>query len=1072
MFKRGIWVLVLLILINLIFVSWVLAKREVRSELLKTEGVYVINVVTGSPAAKAGLNPGDIILTINNQPVSVENIKTLVLSGTLSGNNPNIVMSVLRNGKIFNVSTHVHPENPNLGVVVRAPQEIKRVSSDSYSGQRLIEKANKEVEVSEKDSLSTKVSSINVLDAVFIDKNTGEITFVGHYDDRYKTGPLPYFQILDEALKYPYPSFSLDPTPNTERALKEIKNIFDKEISRVSRDPSYGTNWLSSIFKEILYSDNQLPEKQILLARLKKFSITPEEFNAYLRWDPKSKNWRFDSKEQLEMYFNLQSFFIKVFKALGFEGKYGQAVVEWWGFQKFAEAYGMENAGHWFRQVYETMGLIEDFEKIRTLFNTGQIDNWEATRRLLFLFYVNLFKGIGVDEHTINDLLRRAPKTGKIDLELSEFANKRVEKIQSEFLIDFLINNLVLSDTFLKKRFRLPAIEVKPTYYNLPSDTYMAKIFFYADYTLKYLTTINPETATLKDFDPFVAYLSKKAEEKGKGKEFQMMQSGFDRYWLFPGRVELKVSQDKSAIYFGKSEVKIGSESLSSGMPSWYNEILKEYSQTLTERYEEFAQIFPSLHTMREVQKIIALARWIHVNGLKVTLPHYQKVELESLDGVTGTTVAAFYSSKTRDTFSFFVENHGGGIDYTEKSNAWIQGKYIETKDALHQLAASSALAEKAVASALAGDLEAARALAEKSAQAMVGHIDLGSLGIKIPPTVSPKLSSLPVGSQGVFTQKTLEVVGANLDEYVKLKKDLKVAEGYKDVDPEKYQQILTEAKVKEAKIKESLQKLNELLNSYRNNPLDYKRIEQELVQLNPKKPSFIDVAALKPKPEDLKPKTEKDKQIKKERLLPDERKLREELADLRHKLELAKTNLDQLTKIIMENTKEFERWREKTERAISSSEARFKEVMLDMIQENIFENIKYEFSKYPNRVKEIEKFQQLLDTKDFTDWASMDPKTWEDIAEGLVKAVNALPGIGDYTKKLTKTLYHLVNTGYDVTTIFIHWKKMKEFEKNLDLYFKAVATQKEYMAKTIKRIKEIEEELEKLAKAKENPQL
>jgi hypothetical protein len=55
-------------------------------------------------------------------------------------------------------------------------------------------------------------------------------------------------------------------------------------------------------------------------------------------------------------------------------------------------------------------------------------------------------------------------------------------------------------------------------------------------------------------------------------------------------------------------------------------------------------------------------------------------------------------------------------------------GNYIKTKDALHQLAASSALAEKTLNSGLVGDLESARYSAEKSAQTIVGQIDLSAL--------------------------------------------------------------------------------------------------------------------------------------------------------------------------------------------------------------------------------------------------------------------------------------------------------------------------------------------------------
>jgi hypothetical protein len=114
-------------------------------------------------------------------------------------------------------------------------------------------------------------------------------------------------------------------------------------------------------------------------------------------------------------------------------------------------------------------------------------------------------------------------------------------------------------------------------------------------------------------------------------------------------------------------------------------------------------------------------------------------------------------------------------------------------------LAASSALAEKALNSALAGDLESARGFAEKSAQAMVGQIDLSALGAKIGPYVHPKLSNLPIGSQGVLNKKVLEVVSANLDAYTRLKREVYSAESIKNTEPEKYKLILAKAKEEKA---------------------------------------------------------------------------------------------------------------------------------------------------------------------------------------------------------------------------------------------------------------------------------
>jgi membrane-associated protease RseP (regulator of RpoE activity) len=62
-----------------------------------TEGVYVSGIVPGSPAAKAGIQKGDIITAVNGQTVSNGDELTTAVSGTSVGSA--ISVSVLRDGK-------------------------------------------------------------------------------------------------------------------------------------------------------------------------------------------------------------------------------------------------------------------------------------------------------------------------------------------------------------------------------------------------------------------------------------------------------------------------------------------------------------------------------------------------------------------------------------------------------------------------------------------------------------------------------------------------------------------------------------------------------------------------------------------------------------------------------------------------------------------------------------------------------------------------------------------------------------------------------------------------------------
>jgi serine protease Do len=61
------------------------------------KGVHVSDVVAGGPAANAGLQPGDIIVRLNDKPVSTSNELSRVVAGTRSGDN--IKVDILREGK-------------------------------------------------------------------------------------------------------------------------------------------------------------------------------------------------------------------------------------------------------------------------------------------------------------------------------------------------------------------------------------------------------------------------------------------------------------------------------------------------------------------------------------------------------------------------------------------------------------------------------------------------------------------------------------------------------------------------------------------------------------------------------------------------------------------------------------------------------------------------------------------------------------------------------------------------------------------------------------------------------------
>ncbi len=1049
----------------------------------KINNVYIVKVVPGSPGEKAGLKAGDVIVEINGQKITDYSQVLQITKKSIQSGNYKFLFYILRNSQKFYITVNLSRDEPFIGIMVSnlsegastsitasrgkiseellkrridkgKPEETEKVKP-IYSRNLIIEEINRKIEFNIPSKITEKIEKINVLDCVFINPETKEIVFMGHYDDKYKTGSLPYNQILEEALKYSYPSFSFEIIPETIDSFKKIESIFDSEMFKIKNDINYGKKWIENIMRTILFSKEATPEKIVFEKRIRKpYSILPEELYAYLTWEPESPKWTFKESdfEQTKKYYLIRSFMNKLFNSVGIDGKYGEGVVVFWYFNKYSNIYGVEKSGYKFREIYEVMGLEKEFEKIRQDFNSGKIDNYTASRELIFLYYKNLLSGMGVSKDKIENLIKRAPLRGNFDKEISEFANTKIEEIQRNALSKIIFNNLVLSYDFLKSIFNLPEIKVGVKYFGISSDTYLGQIFYNADYTLKYVETLNPNTANLDNFLSFNHYLVEKVSETKKFKEFKDMKKGLDRSWIYPGKVEIKELPDKSGVYFGNSEVKIGVESLINA-PEWYNKILNSYANELNKNYEKIASIYPSLYVMKEIQKVIALARWLKQNNINVKIPEYDRVNLKIAEN-TGFIGASFVYPEEGENFFFFLIIHGGiSFDKTEGEN-WIK-KQTVAKDALECLIASNVFAEKAVESALNGDLEGARELAEKSAEAMVGLIDKSYLKNIPVPSVDKEKIKVPLSNFALVNREFLNTFEKNIAALSKANEEIKNIEKLKEVDVEKYKKEYEYAKIQEEKIKESLKKLKEYINNYYQQPVNISTVRATIKLLQSDEYLKSRSASTKPTSE-----TTNKKQIKEEEILPDKEQLKIKLLDLKNKLEIAKRNMDTLTKSILENTKEFEKWTNQTEDAIKRSETRLKDILKDLITEKSFELIKDYFKKFPDRVKEIERFEQLLSTKEYADWASIKEHTWDDIAEGLVKAIEAMPLVSEKVKKFTKNFKYFIDTSYDISIEFIQWQKLKQFEKDLELYSKAIEMNKVYIKNLLKEIDGLEKKV------------
>jgi S1-C subfamily serine protease len=91
-------------------VSYVLITKELAKSRNMPEGAYVSSVMQNSPADKAGLKRGDIILKVNNEKITGENTLSKVISTLEVGDK--VTLTIDRSGKELTISATL-AEMPN-----------------------------------------------------------------------------------------------------------------------------------------------------------------------------------------------------------------------------------------------------------------------------------------------------------------------------------------------------------------------------------------------------------------------------------------------------------------------------------------------------------------------------------------------------------------------------------------------------------------------------------------------------------------------------------------------------------------------------------------------------------------------------------------------------------------------------------------------------------------------------------------------------------------------------------------------------------------------------------------------
>lgn len=899
------------------------------------------------------------------------------------------------------------------------------------------------------------LQSFNVLTRALIDPQTGELTLQGETDPRYATGPLPYAAWLADAIRHPHPVFSLDPPAGASTPPQ-----LDADLSRLARDEAFAIAWLKRLLDPVTQRQPQLgeAERQLLDHRLRSnLGIAPEEHQAYADWMRAGKK-NFASVQQ---YYLARMFMGKLLAGVGAPRSTGigiMAVLR--SMQDPNPATGLD--------IYVQLGRVEEFQDIRRRRQANEIDAVRAGALLTAAYGEPILRGLGCPEPRVRELVDRIRAGGEEDALLAEL-NRRWEEKSREALLAKVLHGFRYSSAFLSQTYRLPPVLSSVNLHGAPADSQLMRALFAGDEALKYLVSAAPETQAV-GFQQFLV------DRTGR-QNLRLPRTGMNRYWIAPGRVELRELPLSGGVGFGPAQLQIRAESLQSdgsdaAGAAAFRQALSDYAAQLTAQYDSHARALPSLHALREASKIIALAHWLQSERLRpeVSVQPASRPMPAQIQGFWGLT---FLVQPTGDSDSLVYWAQGGVTFAQQEGDAWVaaQPAQAQDNDTLRQLAASTALAEKAVAAAASGDLEAARDLAEKSAQAMTGKLDLSLLpALPVAEPLPPQPGAVQLG----VATAAIQVVDQQTQQLAQAKARTASAQAQQPPDAAE----IAAADQSSQRALNKLTRLQNLLAAYRQTPVQARQLRVEIQALASEPPAPAqDRVAQKPQalpqqatltaaaapPPEAKPAPPAAQPLADAQPLPDAAaecaRLAGELASLRSELSRVSAALMRLNRSIQSDQQQLADWAQEADAASKRANQR----LVDFARDQLIGRGLKVAKRYcetaglstADCVRQVDALEKLSETTKLAEWGTRKDPSWTYVLEGTKELLDRLP-LGERPKAFLMMTEHLMNSAYDISAWMLSYQAIRQLEANSEAFLKAVDSSSLRMRLIVAQIREI----------------
>jgi hypothetical protein len=485
---------------------------------------------------------------------------------------------------------------------------------------------------------------------------------------------------------------------------------------------------------------------------------------------------------------------------------------------------------------------------------------------------------------------------------------------------------------------------------------------------------------------------------------------------------------------------------------------------------------------MRETEKVIALARWIKQNRLKVDVPKARPVANPVPDRVEGFIDIIFVRKAAGATDDLFLRADGGVVFDQNEGDGWIkiQPSVTTTRDVIQQLAASVALAEQASAAALNGNMEGARDLAQLSADAMIGQIDMSLLPEPVPMPVLAEggASGLPsAAEQASVSLAALVVVESNTTAISQARSGLAAAEPLKTADPEAYKRALASSRAAEEKSRGNLNRLNQLLAAYRKAPVSLPDAAVIIAGLGRTGSS---AGAIFSPPRSGAPAAEAGQQPAVAQDWPSRMaKWNSELEETEKKIATTRAALLRLNATIQVDRKQYEQWEQDGDAAFDKCVNMAGDIAVDFgvgglserydtiseLAKNLPGQPADVIEKYRHLAALATRMSQAKATSDLANLAARENKTEAELYETLRDGVGQLAGLLQLDKTVPGKVWKYgslaFDLAYNLTELRLGWKAVTSLQENTEAQREAVKKLGEMMRQLVETKKALRAKIE-----------